>query len=70
MIRVVVELGRAFNLQITVEGIETRDQLDDIRTFDVDRLQGFYFARPLTEEALFERYFNALPADNTLCRTG
>ncbi len=58
VIRSVVELGRAFSLNITVEGIETEAQLHQIRRLGVDTLQGFLFDQPMPESQLMERYFS------------
>ncbi len=50
IVRSVVELARNLGLSVTAEGIETRDQLDELRWLGCDRGQGFYFAQPLTVE--------------------
>ena len=42
--------------KVTVVGVESDDQLDIVRPFNVDALQGFYFSKPLTGEQLIEMY--------------
>ena len=37
---------------VVAEGVETAEQLDWMLQIGVDRIQGFYFARPMTEENL------------------
>ena len=45
-----VGLGQALGLQTIVEGIETHDQLLRLRELGCTTGQGFYFAKPLTQE--------------------
>ena len=49
-IRMVRRMGR----QILVEGVETQEQLELVREFGVDFLQGFYFSRPVPQEEFIE----------------
>ena len=42
-----VELGKANDLEVIVEGAETKEQVDILRKMKVDTIQGFYFSRPL-----------------------
>ncbi len=42
--------------KVTVVGVESDEQLELVRPYGVDALQGFYFAKPLTEEQLIEMY--------------
>lgn len=37
---------------VVAEGVETTEQMDWMMRIGVDRIQGFYFARPMTEENL------------------
>ena len=36
----------------TVEGVETKDQLDSLRALGCDLIQGYYFAKPMALEAV------------------
>jgi len=47
IVRTVSVLARSLGMAVTVEGLETQDQVDRMRTLGVDYAQGFYFARPL-----------------------
>ncbi len=51
----IVDLGRALQLDMIVEGIETPDQADWFRTLGCRLAQGFYYARPMPAADL-ERY--------------
>lgn len=37
---------------VVVEGVETKEQLDWMQEIGADRIQGFYFARPMPEDSL------------------
>jgi diguanylate cyclase (GGDEF)-like protein len=52
LIRSVVELGEALEMQIVAEGIEGQAQLDSVSGLRCDIAQGFYFYPPLDAEAL------------------
>ena len=54
LVKSVVELGGALNMQIVAEGIERRDQLDSLSGLDCDIGQGYFFARPLEPAAITE----------------
>jgi EAL domain-containing protein (putative c-di-GMP-specific phosphodiesterase class I) len=46
VLRSLVALGREMKMRVTVEGIETSDQVDFLRDANVDQVQGFYFGMP------------------------
>jgi diguanylate cyclase (GGDEF)-like protein/PAS domain S-box-containing protein len=50
----IVALARALDLDVVAEGVETAGQLEQLRTHDCAKAQGFYFAPPLEAEALSE----------------
>ena len=50
IVRSVVALGHALRLSVTAEGIETVDQLAQLRSLQCDRGQGYLFARPAPAE--------------------
>ena len=49
-----VELGHINNMEVIVEGAETKEQVDVLRKIKVDTIQGFYYSRPLSYEAYNE----------------
>lgn len=55
VIAAIVILSKALNLNITGEGIETREQLAHLQGLGCQIGQGYYFDRPLTAEALEQR---------------
>jgi EAL domain-containing protein (putative c-di-GMP-specific phosphodiesterase class I) len=52
IIQAVIALGRALNLSILVEGIETEEQRALVRLAGCDEMQGYLFARPVPREEI------------------
>jgi diguanylate cyclase (GGDEF)-like protein len=52
MIQAIVALGRALDLTLLAEGVETEEQRVLLRLAGCDEMQGFLFARPAPREAL------------------
>ena len=48
----VVEAFRKMNYHIVSEGVETREEMELISRWGVDMIQGYYFSKPLPQEAL------------------
>lgn len=47
----ILDLGHNLGLSVTGEGVETAEQATYLAAVDCDHLQGYYFARPMSEEA-------------------
>jgi len=47
VLRAVVGLGRSLGLTVTVEGVETAQQVALLRELQCHQIQGFYFGRPM-----------------------
>ncbi len=47
LVAAIVAMAKALELEVTAEGVETRQQLDGLQTLGVRRAQGFYLARPM-----------------------
>jgi diguanylate cyclase (GGDEF)-like protein/PAS domain S-box-containing protein len=52
LVRVIIDLARQFGLDVVAEGVETREQFETLKRLGCDRLQGFWFNRPLEAQAL------------------
>lgn len=58
IINAVVAMAKSMNMTTTAEGVEDADQAELIRNLGCDKIQGFYFGRPMSaDEAL--RLFTA-----------
>lgn len=55
LVRTIVALGKALNMTIIAEGVETLEQLELLRALGCDEIQGYYFSRPLPIEE-FKRF--------------
>ncbi|MDQ2858284.1 MAG: GGDEF domain-containing protein [Candidatus Eremiobacteraeota bacterium] len=52
IVQAVILLAAKLNVDVTAEGIETPEQLDELRTFGCARAQGYYFYKPLDADAV------------------
>ena len=48
----IIALAHSLNMQVIAEGVETSAQLDFLKERACDEMQGFYFARPMSTEAI------------------
>ncbi len=54
LVRTIVEMARSLKLRTVAEGIETVKQAEAVRLLGCDSGQGYYFARPLSVQAMDE----------------
>ncbi len=47
IVRAIISLGRTLGLCVIAEGVETREQAEQLRALQCQRAQGYYFAKPL-----------------------
>ena len=57
LVEQVIMLSKLLNMQVLAEGVETKDQLEELRKMKCDEVQGFYYARPMPEDE-FVAYVN------------
>jgi diguanylate cyclase len=62
IVNAVIELGHALKLSVTAEGVETLEQLGNLRTAGCDTAQGFLFFRPEPPEEVAKLFAGANPA--------
>jgi EAL domain-containing protein (putative c-di-GMP-specific phosphodiesterase class I) len=51
----IIKMAHDIHLDIVAEGVEQKAQIDILSSLGVDVIQGFYFDRPLSKEAMTER---------------
>ncbi|MDX1737849.1 MAG: EAL domain-containing protein, partial [Alphaproteobacteria bacterium] len=56
LVRQIIELGWTLNVQVVAEGIENVGQYLLLRSFKCDKIQGYYFSRPLPSADLVKLY--------------
>lgn len=52
----VIQLVHGLGLKICVEGVETEEELNYIRSLEPDYIQGFFYGRPCPEEEFIETF--------------
>lgn len=52
LVEEIIRIGRRMNLTVVAEGVETQYQLDRLTEKGCDRIQGYFFSRPLPPEEL------------------
>ncbi len=64
IVRTVIELARSFGLRVTAEGVEDKATAGMLAQLHCDRLQGYFYSRPLPQSefiAWLESYAHAEP---------
>jgi len=69
-VNMVASLGRAIDVNICVEGIESSDQFDVLKTIPVSMIQGYLFDKPLTQEDFESKYVQAKAQNKNLEKKG
>ena len=54
ILKSIISMAHQLGLKIVAEGVETQDQLQFLRENDCDFIQGFYFYKPMEEDAFAE----------------
>ncbi len=61
IVRAIIAMAQNLKLRVIAEGVETKQQLSLLKKLGCHVYQGFYFARPMSAQELFERYFADTP---------
>jgi diguanylate cyclase (GGDEF)-like protein/PAS domain S-box-containing protein len=64
VIRAIISMAQNLNLEVLVEGVETLDQVNFLKKYKCNDVQGYYFSKPLTKtemEAYLDTYSPDLP---------
>jgi len=61
----IIAMGHAMGLEVTAEGVETREQLEFLRSRGCDKAQGYLFCRPVSKEKI-EELLDQYPKGNLL----
>ncbi|MEO1678727.1 MAG: EAL domain-containing protein [Pseudomonadota bacterium] len=56
LLRSIVDIGLALDIEIVAEGVETREQAEILAQLGCNRLQGFLFAAPMALSGVFELF--------------
>jgi diguanylate cyclase (GGDEF)-like protein len=56
LVSVIVNLAHALKLNTVAEGVETEEQLRQLRTLGCDEMQGYFFGKPVPVETFEQKY--------------
>jgi diguanylate cyclase (GGDEF)-like protein len=48
----IIAMAHSLKLKVTAEGVETKEQLEFLRAYQCDEMQGYYFSRPVPTEIM------------------
>jgi EAL domain-containing protein (putative c-di-GMP-specific phosphodiesterase class I) len=54
VVEAIISMSHSLNLKVVAEGVETQQQLDLLREFGCDEIQGYYYSRPLPSKEFTE----------------
>jgi len=52
LVEAILSMAQSLGLKVIAEGVENREQVDFLKARNCDRIQGFYFSRPVPSEEL------------------
>jgi len=64
LIDAIVRLGHSLGLQLAVEGIETEAQLAELKRYDCDFIQGYFFHSPMHEQSFIQHMDHQVMKNN------
>jgi EAL domain-containing protein (putative c-di-GMP-specific phosphodiesterase class I) len=56
IVKAIISMAHSLNLKVVAEGVETVQQLDILREFGCDEIQGFLYSRPVTAEEFIKLF--------------
>jgi diguanylate cyclase (GGDEF)-like protein/PAS domain S-box-containing protein len=56
----IISMAKSLNLKVIAEGVENEAQMSFLRAHHCDEIQGYYFSRPLSADAVFDKLRGAL----------
>jgi diguanylate cyclase (GGDEF)-like protein len=54
LVQSIINIGKNFNMKTLAEGVESNDQVKELKIFNCDIFQGYYYSKPLSKENLIE----------------
>ncbi|MFC1672852.1 EAL domain-containing protein [Pseudomonadota bacterium] len=61
IIRTIINMGQTLNRKVIAEGVETQEQLDILREYKCDEIQGYFFSKPL-DSKVFTKFIKEFEA--------
>jgi len=54
LVQTIINIGKNFNMKTLAEGVESDDQIQELKKLNCDIFQGYYYSKPLSKEYLAE----------------
>ena len=64
LVAVIINLAHALKLKVVAEGVETEEQLRELRLLSCDEMQGFLFGKPVPAAIFEEKYLSRPPSSD------
>ena len=61
LVSVIINLAHALRLNTVAEGVETEEQLRQLRLLGCDEMQGYLYGKPVPVETFEQQYMSSLP---------
>lgn len=57
LLSAITELAHSVNMEVIVEGVETKQQMEFLMFLDADKIQGYLYGKPMPEDEFEEKFF-------------
>ena len=57
LISAIIQLAHSVNMEVVVEGVETKQQMEFLMFYDTDKMQGYLFGKPMPVEQFEKEVF-------------
>lgn len=54
IVSTIIDIGKRLGIKVTAEGVETLENVKELKDMDCDNLQGYYYSKPLLKENMAE----------------
>jgi diguanylate cyclase (GGDEF)-like protein/PAS domain S-box-containing protein len=61
IINMIINLAKGLGLRVIAEGIETKEQYNELKELECDEFQGYYYSKPLTTEDFQNKWSQGEP---------
>lgn len=58
LVSAIVSMSKSMHLDVVAEGVENKEQKDFLESIGCDKIQGYYFAKPMPAKEIEKKYLN------------
>jgi EAL domain-containing protein (putative c-di-GMP-specific phosphodiesterase class I) len=70
LVSVIINLAHKLKLNTVAEGVETEEQLRQLRLLDCDEMQGYLFGKPVPVDIFEQMYMSFAPSESSRWSSG